>query len=116
MAMSQEMNGQSTCARTLSLLCGSNILVRSSLRIDIKLRPLTYRSNQPVSLAFSSSRNRRPKPPLPASPKTVSDAWQGCNLPWSSHLRNLASRHGFTLNDFVFLFNMPREPDHAALW
>jgi hypothetical protein len=50
------------------------------------------------------------------SPKIVSDAWQGRNLPWSSHLRNLASRHGFTPNDFVFLFNMPQEPDHATLW
>lgn|SRR5271157_1219540 len=37
-------------------------------------------------------------------------------LPCSSHLRNLASGHGFTRNDFVFLFNVPREPDHATLW
>jgi hypothetical protein len=31
-------------------------------------------------------------------------------------LRNLASGHGFTRNDFVFPFNVPRAPDHATLW
>ena len=91
-------------------------LAGSSVAIDIQLRPLTHRSNHPVSLAFSSSRKRRPKPPLPVSPKIVSDAWQGRNLPWSSRLRNPASRHGFTPNDFTFHFNVPREPDHATLW
>lgn len=35
--------------------------VGSSVGNDAKLRPLTYRSNHPVSLAFSSSRKRRPK-------------------------------------------------------
>ncbi len=50
------------------------------------------------------------------SPNTVSDAWQARSLPWSSRLRNLASRHGFTRNDFAFHFNQPREPDHATLW
>jgi len=28
----------------------------------------------------------------------------------------MASRHGFTPNDFTFHFNQPREPDHATLW
>ena len=37
-------------------------------------------------------------------------------LPCLSHLRNLASGHGFTRNDLVFLFNVPWEPDHATLW
>jgi hypothetical protein len=53
---------------------------------------------------------------LPVSPKIVSDAWQARNIPWSSRLRNLASRHGFTPNDFTFRFNVPREPDHVTLW
>jgi len=50
------------------------------------------------------------------SPEIVSDARQARSLPWSSRLRNLASRHGFTPNDFTFHFNVPREPDHATLW
>ena len=50
------------------------------------------------------------------SPKILSDAWQARNLPWSSPLRNLALRHGFAPNGFVFLFNAPREPDRATLW
>jgi len=114
MGMSQEMNGDSTNAGAFSLLCG-NILVQGSVEIDAKLRPLTYRSNHPVSLTFSSSRQKRPKPPLPVSLEIVSDAWQAHNFRWSLRLRNLASRQGFTPNDFTFRLNVPREPDHVTL-
>jgi hypothetical protein len=50
------------------------------------------------------------------SPNIVSDAWQVRSLPWSSRLRNLASRHGFTPNDFTFHFNQLQGPDRATLW
>jgi hypothetical protein len=58
---SKEGRALYVCISVLSLVRQQDIGWGVLSQNDAKLRPLTYRSNHPVSLAFSSSRKRRPK-------------------------------------------------------
>lgn len=67
--------------------------------MDLKLRPLAYRPNRPISPLFPVFEEKTTETALPLSLEILSAAYQGRTLPGLLRLSNL----DFTRNDFAFL-------------